>query len=113
MTEAMATSTRLRRVFSSLTWTFSGEIRYTCMGAILQVPLSGHRPSISWQNKPGIQDYMRFAGRVAVRIGSTCPQKAEDSQLANCRQCGAKLPSFTFGEVSPYCKTCRSQRSES
>jgi rhomboid protease GluP len=33
--------------------------------------------------------------------------------LANCRQCGAKLPSFTFGEVSPYCKTCRSQRSES
>jgi len=33
--------------------------------------------------------------------------------LANCRQCGAKLPSFTFGEASPYCKTCRSQRSES
>jgi rhomboid protease GluP len=56
---------------------------------------------------------MRFAGRVAVRIGSTYPQKAEDSQLANCRQCGAKLPSFTFGEVSPYCKTCRSQRLES
>ena len=33
--------------------------------------------------------------------------------MANCRQCGAKLPSFTFGEASPYCKTCRSQRSES
>jgi rhomboid protease GluP len=33
--------------------------------------------------------------------------------LANCRQCGAELPSFTFGEASPYCKTCRSQRSES
>jgi rhomboid protease GluP len=29
--------------------------------------------------------------------------------LANCRQCGAELPSFTFGEASPYCKTCRSQ----
>jgi rhomboid protease GluP len=28
--------------------------------------------------------------------------------LANCRQCGAELPSFTFGEPSPYCKTCRS-----
>ncbi len=33
--------------------------------------------------------------------------------MANCRQCGAKLPSFTFGEASPYCKTCRTQRSES
>jgi rhomboid protease GluP len=33
--------------------------------------------------------------------------------LANCRQCGAELPSFTFSEASPYCKTCRSQRSES
>jgi membrane associated rhomboid family serine protease/Flp pilus assembly protein TadD len=29
--------------------------------------------------------------------------------LANCRQCGTKLPSLTFGEASPYCKTCRSQ----
>lgn len=29
--------------------------------------------------------------------------------MANCRQCGAKLPSFSFGEASPYCKTCRSQ----
>ena len=29
--------------------------------------------------------------------------------MANCRQCGAKLPAFTFGEASPYCKTCRSQ----
>ena len=29
--------------------------------------------------------------------------------MANCRQCGAKLPSFTFGEASPYCKTCQSQ----
>jgi membrane associated rhomboid family serine protease/Flp pilus assembly protein TadD len=29
--------------------------------------------------------------------------------LANCRQCGAELPSFTFGDPSPYCKTCRSQ----
>jgi len=29
--------------------------------------------------------------------------------LANCRQCGAELPSFSFGEPSPYCKTCRSQ----
>jgi rhomboid protease GluP len=29
--------------------------------------------------------------------------------LANCRQCGAELPSFTFGESSPLCKTCRSQ----
>jgi rhomboid protease GluP len=29
--------------------------------------------------------------------------------LANCRQCGAELPSFSFGEASPYCKTCRSQ----
>lgn len=28
--------------------------------------------------------------------------------MANCLQCGAKLPSFTFGEASPYCKTCRS-----
>jgi rhomboid protease GluP len=30
-------------------------------------------------------------------------------QLANCRQCGAELPSFSFGEPSPYCNTCRSQ----
>jgi membrane associated rhomboid family serine protease/Flp pilus assembly protein TadD len=29
--------------------------------------------------------------------------------LANCRQCGAELPSFSFGEPSPYCNTCRSQ----
>jgi rhomboid protease GluP len=31
------------------------------------------------------------------------------TDLANCRQCGAELPSFSFGEASPYCKTCRSQ----
>jgi rhomboid protease GluP len=31
--------------------------------------------------------------------------------LANCRQCGAKLPSFTFGDASPYCKTCQAQLS--
>lgn len=29
--------------------------------------------------------------------------------LANCAQCGTKLPSFTFGEASPYCTTCRVQ----
>jgi membrane associated rhomboid family serine protease/Tfp pilus assembly protein PilF len=29
--------------------------------------------------------------------------------LANCRQCGTELPSFTFGEASPYCKNCRTQ----
>jgi rhomboid protease GluP len=29
--------------------------------------------------------------------------------LANCRQCGTELPSFSFGEASAYCKTCRSQ----
>jgi len=29
--------------------------------------------------------------------------------LSNCRQCGAELPSFSFGDASPYCKTCRSQ----
>jgi rhomboid protease GluP len=29
--------------------------------------------------------------------------------LSNCRQCGAELPSFSFGDSSPYCKTCRSQ----
>lgn len=29
--------------------------------------------------------------------------------MANCRQCDAELPSFSFGEASPYCKTCRSQ----
>lgn len=29
--------------------------------------------------------------------------------MANCRQCGAKLPLFTFGEASPYCKSCQSQ----
>jgi rhomboid protease GluP len=29
--------------------------------------------------------------------------------LANCRQCGAELPSFTFGEASALCKTCQSQ----
>ena len=29
--------------------------------------------------------------------------------MANCRQCGAELPSFSFGEASPYCKTCGSQ----
>jgi membrane associated rhomboid family serine protease/Flp pilus assembly protein TadD len=29
--------------------------------------------------------------------------------LANCRQCGVELPSFSFGEASPYCKTCQAQ----
>lgn len=29
--------------------------------------------------------------------------------MANCRQCGAELPAFTFGELSPYCKACREQ----
>jgi rhomboid protease GluP len=29
--------------------------------------------------------------------------------LANCRQCGTELPSFSFGDASPYCKTCQSQ----
>ena len=29
--------------------------------------------------------------------------------MANCRTCGAKLPSFSFGKLSPYCKTCQSQ----
>jgi rhomboid protease GluP len=29
--------------------------------------------------------------------------------MPNCLKCGAKLPSFTFGEASPYCKTCRSE----
>ena len=29
--------------------------------------------------------------------------------MANCRQCGAELPSFTFGEASSFCKTCQSQ----
>ena len=29
--------------------------------------------------------------------------------MANCQQCGTKLPSFSFGEVSRYCKNCRSQ----
>lgn len=29
--------------------------------------------------------------------------------MSNCRQCGAELPSFSFGEPLPYCKTCRSQ----
>jgi membrane associated rhomboid family serine protease len=30
--------------------------------------------------------------------------------LANCKQCGADLPTFTFGEASPYCKACRAQQ---
>lgn len=29
--------------------------------------------------------------------------------MANCRQCGTELPSFSFGDASPYCKTCQSQ----
>lgn len=29
--------------------------------------------------------------------------------MANCIQCGAKLPSFSFGDISPYCKSCESQ----
>jgi len=38
------------------------------------------------------------------------PEQTEETfKLANCRQCGAELPSFSFGEPSPYCKTCRSQ----
>jgi hypothetical protein len=38
------------------------------------------------------------------------PETTEETfKLANCRQCGAELPSFSFGEPSPYCKTCRSQ----
>ena len=47
-------------------------------------------------------------GALRFRIGNNHPQKAEDFKLANCRQCGAELPSFSFGEPSPYCKTCRS-----
>lgn len=35
-------------------------------------------------------------------------RKVEVPNLANCRQCGAELPSFSFGDPSPYCKTCRS-----
>ena len=27
--------------------------------------------------------------------------------MANCRQCGTKLPAFSIGELSPYCKECR------
>jgi rhomboid protease GluP len=30
--------------------------------------------------------------------------------LANCSQCGAKLPTFSFGEMSTYCKACQAQR---
>jgi membrane associated rhomboid family serine protease/Flp pilus assembly protein TadD len=37
------------------------------------------------------------------------PRKLRSFKLANCRQCGTELPSFSFGEASPYCKTCRSQ----
>jgi rhomboid protease GluP len=38
------------------------------------------------------------------------PENTEETfKLANCSQCGAELPSFSFGEPSPYCKTCRSQ----
>src|SRR5260221_10299159 len=29
--------------------------------------------------------------------------------MSSCVKCGAKLPLFTFGEASPYCKTCRSE----
>lgn len=29
--------------------------------------------------------------------------------LANCKQCGAQLPTFSFGDVSPYCDTCKAQ----
>ena len=29
--------------------------------------------------------------------------------MANCAKCGAKLPTFTFGEVSPYCPACLAQ----
>ena len=30
--------------------------------------------------------------------------------MAQCRQCGTKLPAFTFGSPSEYCKNCRSQQ---
>jgi rhomboid protease GluP len=30
--------------------------------------------------------------------------------LANCIQCGTKLPTFSFGEASPYCNACRAQQ---
>ncbi|MBZ5532546.1 MAG: rhomboid family intramembrane serine protease [Acidobacteriia bacterium] len=30
--------------------------------------------------------------------------------MANCIQCGAKLPAFSFGEPSPYCKDCRARQ---
>ena len=30
--------------------------------------------------------------------------------MDNCIQCGAKLPTFSFGEPSPYCKDCRARR---
>lgn len=30
--------------------------------------------------------------------------------MANCSQCGAELPTFTFGEASTYCKACRAQQ---
>lgn len=30
-------------------------------------------------------------------------------KLANCSQCGAQLPTFSFGDASPYCKACQAQ----
>ena len=32
--------------------------------------------------------------------------------MANCIQCGTKLPTFSFGEVSPYCKACHAQHAQ-
>lgn len=29
--------------------------------------------------------------------------------MANCLKCGVQLPTFSFGEASPYCKECRTQ----
>src|SRR6478672_2039748 len=55
--------------------------------------------------------------KILARLAALCrmrqiqyPEQTEETfKLANCRQCGAELPSFSFGEPSPYCKTCRSQ----
>lgn len=34
----------------------------------------------------------------------------QEAFLANCKQCGAQLPTFSFGDASPYCKTCQAQQ---
>jgi membrane associated rhomboid family serine protease/Flp pilus assembly protein TadD len=44
---------------------------------------------------------------VWLTIAANFPPRKKEPGLANCKECGAPLPSMTFGDVSDYCKSCQ------